>query len=332
MPLDIKRTLPFSTRMIYDIVLLVGLLIAGYLVLMAQNLIIAIFVALIVYSLFYPTLSFKIGSKKAYILHFYSVIIGVYLSVLFWCNNFGINFDWITAIAASLVSVMTIIVIHFSTRELVVAKSVGFNILIQNSGSIISPIALGMNIVFSLPASMSKLTINNSILVMLVVGLYAFSSSSALNSAYRRDKLNRKLETERYAKSIEILKEKISRKFSGKPDESSFLIYLLNRMTSSFISGDYERCFIDAVTIIKDETVVDPKTYREKILESEKWEEFRITRAALVHSRIREKTASGEWVWRTLSEEEVLEQKKKLFKSCMEIQRTVFDVVSLISQ
>jgi hypothetical protein len=132
------------------------------------------------------------------------------------------------------------------------------------------------------------------------------------------------------SKKIKICKEILLTRFPKKSNEINFLIYLLERRTESFISGDFERCFIDAVTIINDVTVVkSTKQYREKILNKKQWNRFRVTRAALVHSEIEEENEEGKNERRVLSKKEVMEIKSHLYQSCIDIQKVVFEVVSL---
>lgn len=322
--------------MIYRIVRLLGflaiLVIIGYAFFSTKNLTLLSLLIMMFYSLAIPIYSDKMNSRRAYTLNVIAPVLGLYVSMIFWINKAGVDFSVpSTIILTSLLAIISMCVpfiIHFYTREMTVIKGIEKDKFVHNSGKIIAVIVLGAVIAFNV-SDMSVLDIRNIGLMMLILGLYAFSSSFVVNSTYRRYKLDITLETEDVSKKIKILKEELIKNFPQKSNEINFLIYLLDRMTSSFISGDFERCFIDAVTIINDKTVVKSRPYREKILEKEQWEKFRKIRAALVHSEIKEKDDKGKKTLEIMSQKKVLEIKRKLYQSCIEIQKIAFEVVSL---
>lgn len=309
--------------------------IVGYIIISTQNLTIISLLVMMVLSLTLPIYgnSNRIDSWRAYQLNFIAPIFGLYVSILFWINKVGIVFNELeTLILPSvfmIISACVVFLIHYSTREMSVIKGrIEKGTFVHNSGNLIAVIVLGVFIAFNV-SDIFVLDLGNIVLMTLILGLYAFSSSFAVNSAYRRYKLNVNLKTEDVSKKIKILKEILLIRFFKKSNEIIFLAYLLERMTTSFISGDFERCFIDAVTIINDVTVVKSKPYRKEILKKEQWSKFSIIRAALVHSEIEEENEEGKKVRRVLSEKEVLEIKSHLYQSCIDIQKVVFEVVSL---
>lgn len=308
---------------------LIALAFIGYFFILTQNLIFVEFIIMIVFSLFFPVYRVNSQSKFAYVLQFCAICIGLLLSILFWCFNFNLNVEIITGIIIDMILITIVFFVHFFTRELVVIDGFELSQITRNSGGILSTLALGINLFFSVASSKLELTINNVMIVVIIISLYAIASSSGLNQEYRKIKLNGNLKVKNYSNEIKLLENKIAQKFNENPEGTKFLIYLLNRMTQSFILGDYERCFIDAYSSIFDETVVKPKDYREKIISERDWDEYRITRAVLVHANIWEYDSSGKKVMKPLSEKEILKKKKNLFNECLEIQKIVINVVPL---
>lgn len=309
------------------------LVIIGYVLVETKNLTVLSLMVMLVLALIIPAYSDikRINSWRAYQLNVIAPVIGLYVSLLFWVNSIGIDFANLDTIFVTLglgaISLIVSFAIHYYTRELSVIKGrIEKDKIVHNSGHIIATIVLGAFITFSLSEPVT-LDVRNISLVMLILGLYTFSSSFPVNSAYRRYKLDLALDVEDAENKIKELKTNLVRTFSNKSDEIEFLEYLLERMRSSFISGDFERCLIDGMTIICDETVVKPKEYVNKILQEEKKEKFRKIRVALVHSMIFITNEEGEKTKEIMSKKKHLEIKSKLYSSCVELQKVVFEVV-----
>lgn len=320
---------------IYRVVKILGFLellaIVGYSYVATENLTIVIIVIMMFIALGIPLYSDRMNSRKAYALNVIAPILGFYVLMIFWINNAGIDFSSpYTIILTSVLAGISLCVsfpIHYFTCEKTVIKGIEKEQFVRNSGKIISVISFGAILALNI-SNTSVIDLSNIGLMISILGLYAFSSSFAVNSAYRRHKLDMNLKTEDVSNKIKLLKERLVKCFPKKSNEINFLIYLLDRMTSAFISGDFERCFIDAVTIIDDETVVESELYRKEILEHEQWEKFRKIRAALVHSTLYENNNKGKKKTEIMSKKKDLEIKRDLYQSCIEIQKTAFEVVS----
>lgn len=330
-----ERTLSRIFSLVRTISFLLVLVLLGYLVLATQNLAIISLIFMLILSLIIPFNSEKFDSWRAYQLNLIAPVLGFYVSLIFWFNNdVGLDFSAPSTIIITFIfagiSMSTIVLIHYYTREITVILDFEKDKFVHSSGTLIAVITLGAFVAFNV-SDMSIMDPRNVGLVAIILGLYSFASTYSINSAYRRYKIDVALDVDDIKNKIHDLKEGLIEKFPNKPSEIDFLVYLLERMTSSFISGDYERCFIDAVTLIKDVTVVKTKPYRKKVLTEDEWNKFRKIRVALVHSELIENDENGKKVSRVLSEKEILEIKRKLYQSCVEVQKVAFQVVTEFS-
>lgn len=314
------------------------IIIVAYVLVLTKNFFVVSFLAMLCFALAVPvyTTINRISSWKSYILNLFAPIIGLYVSIMFWIIDVGIVLNELeTLIFPSVFMITSLCVIFpilYYTRKMSVIKGkIEKDEFVHNSGTLIAIIVIGAFVAFTV-SDVSRMDVGNIALVSLILGLYAFSSSFTINSAFRRHELEVALETEDTANKIKTLKKSVVKNFPEKSDERDFLVYLLERLTSSFVSGDFERCFIDAMTIICDETVVKPKKYVDKLLENEQQERFRKIRVALVHSIIYDKKKEGEKTKEIMSKKKHLEVKSDLYQNCIEIQKVVFEVVSSFCQ
>jgi len=268
----------------------------------------------------------------AYNLYLPASIFGLWMSILFWLNRFGVLQHPLSFGVASVPAIVVLYSIHrltrkgffFFSRISRITLHLDLGTLTRIGSPVVAPLLIFVNMVFSMPQIMERNPTNTVMLICFLLFLYSCYSVANLNFTYRGKLLSDRLKVRDYRKKLAENEQKLAERHEDNLEQAEFFSFLVRSAATDFVYGYYERSFLDNYRVIHDEILRPQRDIRGIMAErltDEKREELRRMRVFLVHGMLKEKPS---WRKVPIKVEDVFKGKKQLFTRSLELVELAF--------
>jgi hypothetical protein len=249
-----------------------------------------------------------------FVLCFPAPWLGLYSIVSLWFLKLG-HSDFYSFLLIS-VGIPLLIILLQRLMLKSVALTESLNRIIRE---VLTIVCLGLSIIFLSPFTLNPYETGHLIVLIVLLAGYLVFSISYVNESYRLGVLARKFKTRNLESTILNIFKKLQQKYPSQSDDIALLEYSLRSSIDFFKSGDYERSFIEGCKIIRDKTIVEPKTVINDRIDEEKT--FSQVRAIILHTEIGHKPVKAQDIKKT---------KKELFELNIKLYERIFEFLEKI--